>query len=466
MSLMPRIGVLCVYALMMVAFFNIFFQSDSLEDWKVHYKVWNPAISYNKNGFAVCFVVGTRYLIPEKPNNYSADNTKELAEPYIEEAKNQEETDGPSPNIIVIMNEAFSDLSYDGDLKVSEDYMPFIRNLTEDTIKGNLHVSAFGGRTANTEYEVLTGMSLAFFPGGTVPYQYQMKHEMNSLTTILKQQNYTGMISLHPYRPDGYNRENVYPLLGFEKYYSQDIFENPKRVRTYISDESDFDKITELYEESKKESDEPFYLFNVTMQNHGGYGEDFDNLPLDITIEDENGKKSAERYLNLVKKTDEAFEKLLDYYKSTDDPTIVVMFGDHQPNLSEGFFSSLIGKDVVNTLEGTAKKHVVPFVIWANYDIEEEEIDQISANYLSTKIVETAGLKKTAFQCFLSDMEQEVPVITENYYIGKDGVVRELSDTEGYEEWIDTYHRFQYNQVYDYKNLIPDFFSLPIVEND
>jgi hypothetical protein len=121
---------------------------------------------------------------------------------------------------------------------------------------------------------------------------------------------------------------------------------------------------------------------------------------------------------------------------------------------------------VVNTLEGTAKKHVVPFVIWANYDIEEEEIDQISANYLSTKIVETAGLKKTAFQCFLSDMEQEVPVITENYYIGKDGVVRELSDTEGYEEWIDTYHRFQYNQVYDYKNLIPDFFSLPIVEND
>jgi phosphoglycerol transferase MdoB-like AlkP superfamily enzyme len=344
--------------------------------------------------------------------------------------------------------------------------MPFIRNLTEDTIKGNLHVSAFGGRTANTEYEVLTGMTLAFFPGGTVPYQYQMKHEMNSLTTILKQQNYTGMISLHPYRPDGYNRENVYPLLGFEKYYSQDIFENPKRVRTYISDESDFDKITELYEESKKESDEPFYLFNVTMQNHGGYGEDFDNLPLDITIEDENGKKSAERYLNLVKKTDEAFEKLLDYYKSTDDPTIVVMFGDHQPNLSEGFFSSLIGKDVVNTLEGTAKKHVVPFVIWANYDIEEEEIDQISANYLSTKIVETAGLKKTAFQCFLSDMEQEVPVITENYYIGKDGVVRELSDTEGYEEWIDTYHRFQYNQVYDYKNLIPDFFSLPIVEND
>jgi phosphoglycerol transferase MdoB-like AlkP superfamily enzyme len=461
MSLMPRIGVLCAYAMMMVAFFNIFFQSDSLEEWDVHYKVWNPSISYNKNGFAVCFVVGTRYLIPEKPTSYSADNAKELAEPYIEEAKNQEETEGQSPNIIVIMNEAFSDLSYDGELKVSEDYMPFIRNLTEDTIKGNLHVSVFGGRTANTEYEVLTGMSLAFFPGGTVPYQYQMKHEMNSLTTILKQQNYTGMIALHPYRSDGYNRENAYPLLGFEQYYSQDIFADPERVRTYISDESDFDKITELYEESKKESDEPFYLFNVTMQNHGGYGEDFENLPLDITIEDENKKESAERYLNLVKKTDEAFEKLLDYYKSTDDPTIVVMFGDHQPNLSNGFYSSLIGKDVVNTLEGTAKKHVVPFVIWANYDIEEEEIDQISANYLSTKIVEAAGLKKTAFQCFLSDMEQEVPVITGNYYIGKDGIIRELSDTEGYEEWLNTYHMFQYNQVYDYKNLIPDFFSLP-----
>lgn len=461
MKISGRLLSLVGYALMTVAFINIFYLSNSLEEWKVHYKVWNPSISYNKNGFAVCFVVGSRYIIPTKPDGYTAEKAAEKARPYIELAKNQKTDNGKKPNVIAIMNEAFSDLSYDGELQVSEDYMPFIRNLKENTIKGNLHMSPFGGRTANSEYEFLTGLSMAFFPGGTVPYEHQMKHEMPSLTSNLKKQNYDGMIAMHPYRGNGYNREEAYPNLGFEKYYTRDDFVNPELLRKYISDKADYQKIIELYEQSKKESDNPFYLFNVTMQNHGGYGEDFANLPLTITIDDKNKKESAERYLNLIKKSDEAFEYLLDYYSKIDDPTIIVMFGDHQPNLSDQFFQNLIGKDKVNTLEGVAKEHVVPFVIWANYDIPEEEIEAMSVNYLSTKVAETAGIAKTPFQYFLSEMQKEIPVITGNYYIDKDGQIRELEDTKGYEEWINTYHYFQYNEVYDYKNLISDFFQLP-----
>ncbi|MDO4556081.1 MAG: LTA synthase family protein [Lachnospiraceae bacterium] len=460
MQVTGRLLTLGAYAITAVAFFNIFYQTNSLEEWKVHYKVWNPTISYEKNGFAVCFVVGSKYLIPETPKGYSAKEAQEEAQPYIDKAKNQQSTEGVKPNIIGIMNEAFSDLAVDGDLKVSEDYMPYIHSLTENTVKGNLHVTSFGGRTANTEYEFLTGMSMAFFSGGTVPYEHQMKHSMDSLTTQVRDLGYQGLIALHPYKSNGYNRENAYPALGFETYYSQDIFENPDRVRSYISDKADFEKITELYEEAKKESDAPFYMFNVTMQNHGGYGEDFSNLPLDITIEDKNKNESAERYLNLVKKSDEAFEELTEYYSNVDDPTIIVMFGDHQPNLSDEFFSSLIGSDTVNTLEGVAKEHTVPFVIWANYDIQEEEVEQMSVNYLSTKVAEVAGISLTPFQCFLQEMQEEIPVITGNYYIGKDGEIRELANTKGYEEWINTYHMFQYNQVYDYKNVLKNFFSV------
>ena len=462
MKLTGRLLTVGAFAIAMVAFLNIFYQSNSLEEWKVHYKVWNPSISYKKNGFAVCFVVGSRYMIPEKPEGYTAKKAEEKAKPYIRMAEEQKGTKGKKPNIIAIMNEAFSDLSVDGELKTSEDSMPFIRSLKENTQKGNLHVTSFGGRTANTEYEFLTGLSMAFFPGGTVPYEHQMKHDMESLTTSLKSQNYSGMIALHPYKANGYNREQAYPKLGFEKYYSQDIFKNPDRVRAYISDQADFEKITELYEQTKKQSDQPFYLFNVTMQNHGGYGEDFANLPLKITIEDKNKNEGAERYLNLVKKTDEAFEKLLNYYKSIDDPTVIVMFGDHQPNLSDQFFESLIGEEQVKTIEGIAKEHIVPYIIWANYDIPEEEMKEISVNYLSTKVIEAAGLKKTPFQCFLTEMEKEIPVITGNYYMGKDGKVRELTNTKGYKKWIDTYHYFQYNQVYDYKNMLRNFFTVPV----
>ena len=142
--------------------------------------------------------------------------------------------------------------------------------------------------------------------------------------------------------------------------------------RKYISDESDFKKIEELYE-NRTEKDEPFYLFNVTMQNHGGFDKTYSNFHNDIQITDNHKNEQAEQYLSLVKKTDDAFKQLVEYFSKVKEPTIIVMYGDHQPAVQSSFYDSLFGKSAGSlTNEELMNKYRTPFIIWANYDIKRE----------------------------------------------------------------------------------------------
>ncbi|MCF0230662.1 MAG: LTA synthase family protein, partial [Parasporobacterium sp.] len=359
------------------------------------------------------------------------------------------------PNVIVVMNEAFADWAVDGDIKASAEYMPFYKSIKENAIKGYAHVSAFGGRTANSEYEFLTGMSMAFYPTGTVPFQHSMKHDMDSFTRQLEDLNYGGLDAVHPFKGSGYNRIDAYEKLGFDRFYTMDDFENPKLLRKYISDEADYEKLFELYEEHENSAEgkkgQPFYIFNVTMQNHGDYATGYDNLPITITSGIKDVPEGANRYLTLIKKSDEALEVLLDYF-SDKEPTIVVFFGDHQPSMSDEFYEKLMA-ETADTQEKMVNRQKVPYMIWANYDIsgtvdqiagEGVDAENISLNYLSTLVTDTAGLPKTGFQLFLEEARQEIPVINAFYYIGKDGKVYTMGDESPYEDIIKKYRYFQY----------------------
>lgn len=142
------------------------------------------------------------------------------------------------------------------------------------------------------------------------------------------------------------------------------------------------------YEASKRQSAAPFYLFNVTVQNHGGYVGNRGFVDADVKCETE-GLTSSEvnQYLTLAKKSDEAFKMLIEYFEKVDEPTVIVMFGDHQPPLSNEFYSNIFGTDIAKfTPEQTATWYSTPYVIWANYDIEEKEDFNMSANYLSANL--------------------------------------------------------------------------------
>src|SRR5699024_4707076 len=143
-------------------------EERTLRSYGIKNNVWDQKKGYAKNGFFFGFVLNMNSLVQDKPDDYSAEAAADMAARYEEELANDEEkkdgrletSDGTRPNIIAIMNEAFSDLSVVGDFTTNQDYMPFIHNLEEDTIKGNLYMSIFGSGTCNSEFEFLTGNTM------------------------------------------------------------------------------------------------------------------------------------------------------------------------------------------------------------------------------------------------------------------------------------------------------------------
>ncbi|MGN1148370.1 MAG: LTA synthase family protein, partial [Lachnospiraceae bacterium] len=327
---------------LLVFFVSLLHNEDFVQqEIKMYDKLFTPTVMSERDGTAVAFLLELQYIAVDKPEGYdreeveaffSTEALSEAVNPASDEQtlSDSQVSDDLGPNIIVIMDEAFADLAVLGDFETNEDYMPFLHSLQEDgenAITGNLHVSIKGGNTANTEFEFLTGHTMAFLPQGSIPYQQYINEEQMSIVSYLRGQGYSTRAA-HPYYASGWERETVYPLLGFEQADFIDSFTNAVKLRKYVSDASAFDYIIRSYEE--KEPGEPLFFFEVTMQNHSGYSEEFDNFTPDIIVEGSTST-SLNQYLSLVKRTDEALEELITYFEEQDEDTIIVFFGDHQP---------------------------------------------------------------------------------------------------------------------------------------
>lgn len=164
--------------------------------------------------------------------------------------------------------------------------------------------------------------------------------------------------------------------------------------------------------------------------------------------------------MNLAKISDDAFKELVEYFKEIDDPTIIVMFGDHQPPLPNTFYSNQFGKDVEElSTEEKADWYSTPYVIWANYDIEEKELD-MSANYLSSYVMKIAGNKLTGYNKFLLELQNEFPVISAVCYKDKDGNIYSIDEKAEDNDLLTSYQMLQYNQMFDTDNRVDSFFFL------
>lgn len=373
------------------------------------------------------------------------------------------------PNVIVVMNESFADLKAVGDLQVSQDYMPFFRKLKENTIKGYTYSSVFGGNTANSEFEFMTGNTLAFLPDNSVPYQLFLRSKTAGLTHTLKDQGYSPCYALHPFYKTGYSRYKVYPLMGFDKFYTSDDFSVfTDTVNYHITDSEDYKKLISLYE-NRTDKDKPFYLFNVTMQNHGSYDGSTLETGDDVQIQgDLQSYSKAEQYLNMIKMSDNALKELVHYFEKVDEPTIIVFFGDHQPDLEESFYNRLLHTDI-QKLEGEDLEQLykVPFLIWANYDIPEQTVERTSNNYLSTYLAEITGIKKTGYLNFLTKLREEIPAINAIGYWDKNGKFYEIDDKKSpYYNLIHQYNLLEYNNLFGKDNQERDFFYLKSGSSD
>lgn len=433
----------------------IFFYITDLKTYHWHKE------SVQNNGYILDFVSKFKEITVSKPNNYSPKEISEIADQYTVNNSEYESSPQKSPHIIVIMDEAFSDLSIDGDFSTNIDVMPFISSLKENTISGYALTSIYGGNTANSEYEFLTGNSLAWLSPNVVPYQQYIRSSTYSMVSHLKLFYDYKCMAMHPFKSSGWNRPIAYEYLGFDECFFVENFPQKNYIRNYISDQEMFEFMIETYEKGKEN---PLFLFGVTMQNHGGYTYSGENYSTTISLNNYGGEfPEVEQYLSLIHETDKAVEYLIKYFQNVNEDVIVVFFGDHQPKISDAFYEK-INRNMNSTLDEEQNRYKVPFFIWANYDIEEKYIDCISLNYLSSYVYNVAGIALPPYNQFLHTMEKNIPAINANgFYSLSNGCYLPLTAAKDEElMWLESYEALQYNNIFDKKNRNEALF--PVIE--
>ncbi|MCR5499162.1 MAG: LTA synthase family protein [Acetatifactor sp.] len=405
------------------------------------------------------------------PSGYDPEMTDRIFAKY-EATEEYDEAQIPE-NIIVIMNESLADYSLIGNTDLKADPLPFIHSMSENCVKGKLAVNVFGGNTANSEFEFLTGNALYFMPWGSVPY---MKYRLDGCETLTETLSALGYdtTAVHPYYAEEWKRTQNYVALGFDDFISgenfgtgyvqkadinlfedlnngvmRDFGQELEYYRGFISDKECYDRILDTVR-SDNEHGKKSFVFSVTIQNHGAY--DKKVLEYDGMQQYTDGEDIAvETYLNLCRISDEAFRELIEEVSKMPEKTVVVMFGDHQPNIE--FTSYKNGKTYssgTNTWCATADKYTVPYIMWANYDVDWVEEEMVSVNYLSAMLKKSVGLPLTSFDNLRLAAMEDVPVLTKAFCAGSNGFITNNSVARASGN-VKAYELIQYKRMFDDK---------------
>ena len=452
---------------------------------KLSVPMWDPIISFERQGFLLSTVLSLETLFPQKPAGYETETARKLLERLEKEAGAGEEPGSETEllgrnetvvpeNVICIMNESFADLRIFNGLvsgnsfETDGPFLSYYDSLSENAQKGWLYVPVFGAMTANSEYEFLTGNSCAFVPQGSIPYQFYTKPGDGSLARAFGEAGYR-TVAMHPYPGYNWNRTEAYENLGFDEFLDQDYYEasgfldeeetggsaDSRMPRGYLSDAADYEALIRQVEE--KEPGEKLFLFNVTMQNHGGY--EVADFPADVHVTAVNGGDclgeypKADQYLTLMKRSDEALKMLLDYFSACSQPTLIVLFGDHEPSV-ETFYEALYGTRW-SQVPGEQKRYsfVTPYLIWSNYERDAGDLGDMSAFMLGGQVLRAAGMEAGGFGYAVERLRGEYPMVHSMGLLTRDGQFLDVLETGTLDlsQTVKEYHTLQYYRMFEEK---------------
>ncbi|UQZ36360.1 hypothetical protein C2I18_24220 [Paenibacillus sp. PK3_47] len=415
-------------------------QSQIFTSLKYENIFWNQKVNYSQNGFLFAFAGNLRQNLMEEPEGYSRDAIAEIAAKYnalpdVPAAAGKEE----QPNILFMMDEAFFDPTRLPDYQFSEDPLKFIHQQQGKVPSGLMLSPEFGGNTANIEFEALTGMSMYFLKDGSIPYQQRIvkMSSLPSIVSILKERGYRAL-ALHPFDGTFYNRNRVYPVLGFDSFTSEQDLEHAERMTPagYITDKFAVEEAVRQLKSSR----EPAFLHLVTMQNHFPFTKGL-NGPNTIKVQ---GLPSAytdefETYVQNTKLTDEALAYLQQELKTIERRTVVVFWGDHLPALSAGIYRNA-GWDKEPRL-----KHETTLLMMANFELPAEPLGTLSPAFIGPEVFRLTGQSLPAYYKLLEQVRKELPGLSKNVLIGPDGERSELDAAQ--QLLLDDYRMVQYDML-------------------
>lgn len=460
------VGILCVVLAALGLNSLVYDNKDLYDGYPVVENPYFQVNQYNTRGLVYSFFHQVNIMRLQAPEGYDKTQYDNLTSaPTVADGQ-------PAPNIIMIMGEAYSDLSENEHISF-EGYTDPMANYKElcakeNAVSGHIAVANFGGGTSNTEYDVLTGLPTRFLDTALPSYNF-IHHEIDALPYRLSQIGYE-TASIHPGYAWFYNRQNVYPDLGFETcYFLEDSFDLASQgIGGYVNEEATMDKILSVFEETIQSSSAPVFSFTVTIQNHGPYEKKYGTLPQNFSTDVELTETETDlltQYFYGMIDADREIGRLVDYAENSEEPIILVYFGDHLPGFSNGmeFFDLLdYPKDANGTPEEQTAVYETPFVIWANdsaaaqcgfaENITEAALPEngiISSFYLGALTTELAGIEGLSpLYDMLNDMRKEYPVLSDMYHVDAQGnYVQELP--EDMQKQLDTLIGWQYYILFD-----------------
>ena len=438
---------------------------DRFESFDIENEFYVTGI-YNQLGFPYCFTYYMTKNNAVRPDNYSENSARNFE---TEPAYGQ----GKDVNVIVVMNESFTDLS-DNEIfnyPASEDPLKNYHALQKDenAFSGHIVVHWIGGGTANTEYDVTTGMQTEMLDSSSASAFRYVKNDTASIFRVFNGDGYRTMF-IHPGDAWFYNRENVYPRLGAQEVLFTDDMKGLEMKGEWVTDDSLADYVFQEFEDTVEKGDNLF-AYVTTIQNHmsydyGKYGDGytFKKVYTDKEVSYDN-RAYLPVYMEGIYDADASLKKMTDYFSQREEPVVLVFFGDHFPALGADreVYKELglpMADETGNSSDDPFCAYEPPYLVWAN-DSAAEELDFektvksldlpedgiISANYLGAVLLELTGRgEEDSFFQYLNEMRRELPVVSGGRYKDADGnIITKLSEDQ--KELVSKLQRWSYYRL-------------------
>ena len=388
----------------------------------VEWSFWYQRLNYQMAGFVGGFLYNMPVEAMAEPAGYDEEAMADLVERY------RPLTAGPSAagpsatglaalkdtNVVVVLSEAFSDPTLLEGVEPAEDPIPLTRALMGETASGPMLAQIYGGGTANMEFETLTGMSIGLFrPQLTTPYQmlvpdYETFPNATRLFASLGHET----AALHPYFTGMYKRNDVYPVLGFEEFLSEDDMAAATRIddSEFVSDAATFDEVRRRIEASE----DPMFLNVVTMQNHYPMKDKYDD-PIPVEgVQERESRDNVEHYLRGLSHSDRALAGLLEGLRDLDEPTAVVFYGDHAPGIYAG--------SVTDRGDNERRVMETPFLLWSSKGNRATALPLTSPIYFLPLLMRELGAPLPPYYALLLEAWDQLPAMEKGEFFGPDGV--------------------------------------------
>ena len=415
---------------------------------EIHGNIWHQVNQYASRGFLYSFIFDFNTNQIARPENYSIARIRELEAEHTQPVRNI----GVKPHIVMILSEAFTELpnspfiDFDG---FEGNPIAFYNELKQESIYGYIIVPGFGGGTADTEFDVLLGINTRNFRG--VPFtNLLITRPMDSIASVFRDLGYYNL-AIHPGFGWFYNRNNALPYIGFHRFVDMAEFDYTRAKGSYISDEAMFERVIEdLDSHIRSDRPDPLFLLGITIQNHGPY---VDKYPADTNFNphlpmSETDINAVSNYFYGLRDADRELRNLVEFMQSSDEPIVLVYFGDHFPLLSIDACDALLPYDESAPAGlNEFRRFRIPFIIWQNDAAKaldtltptEPNGGTISSFYLGAYLLELLGFNMHPYFNYLNSLRREIPVVLESRFFdasyniflndeAEEGVLNTLND--------------------------------------